>query len=70
MSQTLRTECDVTPELLKQTLGTRRHKNLNSTLNGETMCGLVRRRRKVETGRVEGEILRSGLCMLLRHVIR
>ncbi|XP_074541981.1 IQ domain-containing protein E [Halichoeres trimaculatus] len=34
VSQTLRPECDVTPELLKQTLGTRRHKHLNSALNG------------------------------------
>ncbi|XP_034544369.1 IQ domain-containing protein E isoform X2 [Notolabrus celidotus] len=34
MSQTLRSECDVTPELLKQTLSTRKHKHLNSAFNG------------------------------------
>ncbi|XP_070683993.1 IQ domain-containing protein E [Pempheris klunzingeri] len=33
-SQTLRSECDVTPELLKQTLSMRRHKHLHSGTNG------------------------------------
>uniref|UniRef100_A0A671TUZ0 IQ domain-containing protein E n=1 Tax=Sparus aurata TaxID=8175 RepID=A0A671TUZ0_SPAAU len=33
-SQTLRSECDVTPELLKQTLSMRRHKHLHSGSNG------------------------------------
>ncbi|KAM8772023.1 IQ domain-containing protein E isoform 1-T2 [Acanthopagrus schlegelii] len=35
-SQTLRSECDVTPELLKQTLSMRRHKHLHSGSNGFT----------------------------------
>ncbi|XP_073319912.1 IQ domain-containing protein E [Pagrus major] len=35
-SQTLRSECDVTPELLKQTLSMRRHKHLHSSSNGFT----------------------------------
>ncbi|CAJ1054025.1 IQ domain-containing protein E isoform X2 [Xyrichtys novacula] len=34
VSQTLRSECDVTPELLKQTLSLRKHKHLNSAFNG------------------------------------
>nr|XP_046226830.1 IQ domain-containing protein E [Scatophagus argus] len=33
-SQTLRSECDVTPELLKQTLSMRKHKHLHSGSNG------------------------------------
>lgn len=37
-SQTLRSECDVTPELLKQTLSMRKHKHLHSGSNGERMC--------------------------------
>ncbi|TMS22871.1 IQ domain-containing protein E [Larimichthys crocea] len=35
-SQTLRSECDVTPELLKQTLSMRKHKHLHSGSNGFT----------------------------------
>ncbi|XP_040891091.1 IQ domain-containing protein E isoform X2 [Toxotes jaculatrix] len=34
LSQTLRSECDVTPELLKQTLSLRKHKHLHSASNG------------------------------------
>ncbi|KAI3353400.1 hypothetical protein L3Q82_019938, partial [Scortum barcoo] len=34
VSQTLRSECDVTPELLKQTLSMRKHKHLLSGSNG------------------------------------
>ncbi|KAM7394571.1 hypothetical protein PAMP_021362 [Pampus punctatissimus] len=34
LSQMLRSECDVTPELLKQTLTTRKHKHLHSASNG------------------------------------
>ncbi|XP_044046585.1 IQ domain-containing protein E isoform X2 [Siniperca chuatsi] len=34
VSQTQRSECDVTPELLKQTLSTRKHKHLHSGSNG------------------------------------
>uniref|UniRef100_A0A8C2W8G2 IQ domain-containing protein E n=2 Tax=Cyclopterus lumpus TaxID=8103 RepID=A0A8C2W8G2_CYCLU len=36
VSQTLRSEYDVTPELLKQTLSTRKHKHLHSGSNGFT----------------------------------
>ncbi|KAK9540691.1 hypothetical protein VZT92_003128 [Zoarces viviparus] len=36
-SQTLRSECDVTPELLKQTFSTRKHKHLLSGSNGFTV---------------------------------
>ncbi|GAA6221643.1 IQ domain-containing protein E [Lates japonicus] len=36
LSQTLRSECDVTPELLKQTLSMRKHKHLHSASNGFT----------------------------------
>ncbi|KAG8014619.1 IQ domain-containing protein E [Nibea albiflora] len=36
-SQTLRSECDVTPELLKQTLSMRKHKHLHSGTNGFTL---------------------------------
>lgn len=46
-SQTLRSECDVTPELLKQTLSMRKHKHLHSGSNGETMCRCVRMRNEV-----------------------
>ncbi|XP_070780262.1 IQ domain-containing protein E [Enoplosus armatus] len=35
-SQTLRSECNVTPELLKQTLSMRKHKHLHSGSNGFT----------------------------------
>lgn len=35
-SQTLRSECDVTPELLKQTLSMKKHKHLHSGSNGFT----------------------------------
>ncbi|TKS68526.1 IQ domain-containing protein E [Collichthys lucidus] len=35
-SQALRSECDVTPELLKQTLSMRKHKHLHSGSNGFT----------------------------------
>lgn len=56
-SQTLRSECDVTPELLKQTLSMRKHKHLHSGCNGERMCRCVRMRSSVETGEVEGQIL-------------
>ncbi|KAM7419650.1 hypothetical protein PAMA_016645 [Pampus argenteus] len=34
LSQMLRSECDVTPELLKQTLTARKHKHLHSASNG------------------------------------
>ncbi|XP_042341894.1 IQ domain-containing protein E [Plectropomus leopardus] len=37
VSQTLRSECDVTPELLKQTLSMRKHKHLLSGSNGFTV---------------------------------
>ncbi|XP_054460638.1 IQ domain-containing protein E isoform X2 [Anoplopoma fimbria] len=37
LSQTLRSECDVTPELLKQTLSTRKHKHPHSGSNGFTV---------------------------------
>ncbi|XP_035491984.2 IQ domain-containing protein E isoform X2 [Scophthalmus maximus] len=37
LSQTLRSVCDVTPELLKQTLSTRKHKHLHSASNGFTL---------------------------------
>ncbi|XP_059192512.1 IQ domain-containing protein E [Centropristis striata] len=37
VSQTLRSECDVTPELLKQTLSMRKHKHLHSGSNGFTL---------------------------------
>uniref|UniRef100_A0A4W6FDJ0 IQ motif containing E n=1 Tax=Lates calcarifer TaxID=8187 RepID=A0A4W6FDJ0_LATCA len=36
LSQTLRSECDVMPELLKQTLSMRKHKHLHSASNGFT----------------------------------
>lgn len=36
LSQLLRSECDVTPELLKQTLTARKHKHLHSASNGFT----------------------------------
>ncbi|XP_032384546.1 IQ domain-containing protein E isoform X2 [Etheostoma spectabile] len=37
VSQTLRSECDVTPELLKQTFSKRKHKLLHSGSNGFTL---------------------------------
>ncbi|XP_029315645.1 IQ domain-containing protein E [Cottoperca gobio] len=37
VSQTLRSECDVTPELLKQTLSMKKHKQLVSGSNGITL---------------------------------
>ncbi|XP_026214848.1 IQ domain-containing protein E isoform X2 [Anabas testudineus] len=36
LSQMLRSECDMTPELLKQTSSVRKHKHLHSTSNGFT----------------------------------
>ncbi|XP_040000712.1 IQ domain-containing protein E isoform X2 [Xiphias gladius] len=38
LSQMLRSECDVTPELLKHTLSMRKHKHLHPASNGERMC--------------------------------
>lgn len=55
MSQTLRSEFDITPELLRQTLGMRK----STVSNGETMCGCVNMGvwRKMETGDVGGQIV-------------
>lgn len=59
MSQTLRSEFDITPELLRQTLGMRKHKHPHSVSNGETMCGCVNVGvwGKMETGEVGGQIV-------------
>ncbi len=43
-SQTLRSECVVSSELLRQTLSTRKHKHLHSRPNGKRTCRRVRTR--------------------------
>lgn len=50
LSQTLRSECDVMPELLKQTLSMRKHKHLHSASNGERLC-------KCDSGEGKGQVL-------------
>lgn len=61
-SQTLRSECDVTPERLKQTLSTRIHKHLCSGSNGERMCRCVRLRNRVRKGG-DGQSFRSDFVL-------
>ena len=45
LSQMLRAECDITPELLRQTLTARKHKHLHSASNGESMSEKLEKKR-------------------------